>query len=145
MSGRIRRHTSTTSRTCASPSGGPETGGLELAAEERYRDGPYAVELAGEPLGLQPPQALERHRLDVRVVVATVRVHAFVLRSTIASLNRGGAAASGMSASGTSSTSIWIKTVDFSRSASARASASGSAGARTVPARRRARSYRAPR
>src|SRR5207248_1003700 len=43
------------------------------------------------------------------------------------------------------STSIWIKTVDFSRSASARASASGSAGARTVPARRRARSYRAPR
>src|SRR5207245_1958910 len=118
--------------------GASETRRLELAAEERHRDRPHPVELAAEALGLQLPQALERHGLDVRIVVAAVPAHALTLRSTIASLNRGGAAASGISASGTSSTSMWISTVAFSRSATARASASGSAGARTVPARRRA-------
>src|SRR5439155_2572466 len=118
--------------------GAPEARRFELPPEERHGDGPDPIELAAEALGLKLPQPLERHRLDLRIVVAAVSAHALTRRSTTASPHRGGAAPSGISASGTSSTSIWMSTVAFSRSARTRASASGSAGARTVPARRRA-------
>src|SRR5438094_6146568 len=115
--------------------GATEPGSLELAAEERHRDRPHAVELAGEALRLQPAEPLQRHRLDRGVVVA-----ALAHRFTTASAKPGGPAVSGTSPSGTSATSIWISTVALRRSASVRQSASASAGGRTVPARKVARS-----
>src|SRR5207244_11097479 len=82
-----------------------------------------------------PAYPLPQHRLDPGVVVAAP-AHRF----TTASAKPGGPAVSGTSPSGTSATSIWISTVALRRSASVRQSASASAGGRTVPARRVARS-----
>src|SRR5206468_3415529 len=82
---------------------------LELLPEERHRRAPDPVELAQQPLLLQAAHLLEGHRLDRRVEVAALRIeraHACERRSTIASVKRGAAAASGISSSGTSSTSI---------------------------------------
>jgi hypothetical protein len=70
--------------------GAAESCRLELALEERDRRGPDAIELAAEAFGLQQPHALERHRLDVRIVVALLAsrppvAHGLVLKSTMAS------------------------------------------------------------
>src|SRR5207237_939418 len=114
--------------------GATESGSLELPAEERHRDRPHAVDLAGEAFRLQPAELVRRHRLDRGVVVA-----ALAHRFTSASAEAGGPAVSGTSPSGTSATSIWISTVALRRSASVRRSASASAGGRAGPARKVAR------
>jgi hypothetical protein len=68
----------------------PEARLLELPLEERNGQRPDAIELAGQTLGLQHAHALQRHRLDLGIVVAllasrTPVAHALVLRSSIAS------------------------------------------------------------
>src|SRR5262245_6025643 len=115
--------------------GAAEPGRLELLPEERDGHRPHAVELPPEALLPEAVERLARHRLDRRVVVP------IVAHDVIAPRKRGGPAASGMSVSGTSSTSIWTSTVAFTRSATARRSASGSRGVATVPAGMGARSW----
>src|SRR5262249_14255059 len=124
--------------------GARHAGALELPLEEGHGAVPDAVELAREPLGLERAHALDRHGLDLGIVVALLArdgpLHPFFLRSSIASAKRGAAAPSGTCASGTSSTSMERSAVAFTRSATRAANAVRSAGSPASPTRSTARS-----
>src|SRR6185503_3009911 len=119
--------------------GALHAGRLELALEERHGAVPHAIELLCEPLLLERAQPFERHRLHGGIVVPLLagrrRLHPFFLRSSMASAKRGAAAPSGTSASGTSSTSMAISAVAFTRSATRAAYATRSAGSVASPMR----------
>src|SRR3989442_9647476 len=104
----LRLHRRRDERQVVEPAqvGATEPGGLELSAEERHRDRPHAVELAGEPLLLQAAELPQRHPLDRGLVIAA-RAH----RLTPPSVEGGGPAASRAPPPRTRATSPWVPTL----------------------------------
>src|SRR5262249_21744373 len=53
--------------------GGPDAGGLELAAKEWNRASPDAIEQRFQTFELQRGQPIARHRLDLRLIESRLR------------------------------------------------------------------------